>query len=96
MSDNTTKINLFLLYPKKNSNLVALYLLKRTIMKKNISLLMLFLVVITTHAQHRYMVSFKDKGQLSTVNIEDVLSPRAIKNHQKNKVVFNELDFPEN
>ena len=42
------------------------------------------------------MVSFKDKGQLSTVNIEDVLSPRAIKNHQKNKVVFNELDFPVN
>ncbi|PCI94584.1 MAG: peptidase S8 [Flavobacteriales bacterium] len=65
-------------------------------MKKYISFLVLSLAVITISAQHRYMVSFSDKGQFSSVNIAEVLSPRAIKNHQKNKVEFNELDFPVN
>ncbi len=65
-------------------------------MKKYISFLTFFLVTIGLSAQHRYMVFFKDKGAVSSINIEDVLSPRAIKNHQKNKVVFNALDFPVN
>ncbi len=41
-------------------------------------------------------MSLEDKGNVSGINVEDILSPRAIKNHHKNKVTLNELDFPVN
>ncbi len=63
-------------------------------MKKIVSLFLTLFIVLAVSAQNRYIVYLTDKGTEQSVNIEDVLSPRAIKNHKKNSVVFNELDFP--
>jgi len=65
-------------------------------MKRGLSFILLLTLVITASAQSRYLVSFTDKGNVSNINIEDILSERAIKNHNKNNVVFDELDFPVN
>ena len=63
-------------------------------MKKYIYSLFFLAFCTSLSAQNRYLVYLTDKGASPSVNIEEVLSERAIKNHQKNKVVFNEFDFP--
>jgi subtilisin family serine protease len=65
-------------------------------MKKYIYTLLFLAFFTDLSAQNRYLVYLTDKGASPSVNIEEVLSARAIKNHQKNKVVFNEYDFPVN
>jgi serine protease AprX len=65
-------------------------------MKKYLAFLVTLILVLSVSAQNRYLVSLTDKGNISSINIADVLSPRAIKNHAKNGVVLNELDFPVN
>ena len=65
-------------------------------MKKFISILFSLLLISAAFAQNRYMVYFSDKGNVSNINIEHILSERAIKNHTKNKVTLNKLDFPLN
>ncbi|PCJ28370.1 MAG: peptidase S8 [Flavobacteriales bacterium] len=63
-------------------------------MKKYLAFLGSLILIIAVSAQNRYLVSLTDKGNVSSINIDDVLSPRAIKNHIKNGVMLNELDFP--
>lgn len=65
-------------------------------MKKITTLLLSFIIVVAVSAQNRYLVYLTDKGNNQAIDIADVLSPRAIKNHKKNNVVFNESDFPVN
>jgi subtilisin family serine protease len=65
-------------------------------MKKITLIAVLLFLVITAYSQNRYLVHLTDKGDVSALNIENVLSPRAIKNHLKNNVAVDELDFPVN
>jgi subtilisin family serine protease len=65
-------------------------------MKKILSLTLFFAIASFVSAQSRYLVYFNNKGNVANLNIEDVLSQRAIKNHIKNNVAINELDFPIN
>ena len=65
-------------------------------MKKYLAFFSALLLAGAISAQNRYLVSLTNKGDVSSINIEDVLSPRSIKNHNKNGVIFNELDFPVN
>lgn len=63
-------------------------------MRKQFILLTLVLITTVISAQHRYIVYFSDKGNVTNINLEDVLSERSIKNHTKNKVALNQSDFP--
>jgi subtilisin family serine protease len=65
-------------------------------MKIHLSILIYIAMLVSAEAQNRYLVYFEGKGDVSNLNIEEVLSPRAIKNHKKNNIIINELDFPVN
>ena len=65
-------------------------------MKKITTLLLLFFVVLTATAQNKYLVYLKDKGETNAIKLENVLSPRAIKNRIKNNVAFDVKDYPIN
>lgn len=63
-------------------------------MKKILFLALFVLLVNVLKSQNRYLVYLTDKGNQNYLNIEDVLSERAIHNHTKNKVAFTNTDFP--
>lgn len=80
----------------KNDNLVDNIYIMRSYLIKSIVLFFLFSVTIQLFSQSKYLVYLKDKENVSSFNIEQMLSERAVKNHHKNKVVFNEYDLPLN
>jgi len=65
-------------------------------MKKITALFFLIFLASFLTAQNRYLVYLSDKGNQEYLNIEDVLSERAIHNHTKNNVAFSHSDFPVN
>lgn len=65
-------------------------------MKKILFLSIFVFAGMLLNAQNRYLVYLVDKGNQNYLNVEDVLSERAIHNHTKNGVAFNSSDFPIN